>query len=314
MLIDMRRNGEVSNPVRRAGACSAISVSRRAAIRQLGACGVALLAAACSAPAPVAPTPGEKAAPPLTIAMATSELVLGPNRLAMGLIGPDNQPIVDAQASVGFFQLDGTQGTKVSETAATYRWVEYRQRGVYVARTVFDHPGPWGVEVVARPTPQSPPVSARVTVEVRERGQSPMIGDQSRPTKSLTSADVTDLSAICSNAPPCSLHDQTIASAVQSGRPSLLAFATPGFCTSLTCAPQLGVVLELAQTYAGRAEFVHIEIYKEPRDRVLADAVTEWQLFTEPWTFIVDRTGVIRDRFEGIATAEELSSSLDLLV
>jgi hypothetical protein len=74
------------------------------------------------------------------------------------------------------------------------------------------------------------------------------------------------------------------------------------------------VVLELAQRYAGRAEFVHIEIYKEPRDRVLADAVTEWQLFTEPWTFIVDRTGVIRDRFEGIATAEELSSSLDLLV
>jgi hypothetical protein len=94
----------------------------------------------------------------------------------------------------------------------------------------------------------------------------------------------------------------------------VLAFATPGFCTSLTCAPQLGVVLELAQRYAGRAEFVHIEIYKDPRDRVLADAVTEWQLFTEPWTFIVDRTGVIRDRFEGIATAEELSSSLDLLV
>ena len=47
---------------------------------------------------------------------------------------------------------------------------------------------------------------------------------------------------------------------------------------------------------------------------VLADAVTEWQLVTEPWVFIVDRNGVIRDRFEGIATGEELSESLQPLI
>jgi hypothetical protein len=185
---------------------------------------------------------------------------------------------------------------------------------VYVTRAAFDRAGPWGLEVVARPTPDASPVAARVTLDVKERGPSPMIGDQARPTISLTAADVTDLSTICSNAPPCSLHGQTIASAVQSGRPSVLAFATPGFCTTLTCAPQLSVVLDLASRYAGRAEFVHIEIYKEPRDRVLADAVTEWQLITEPWTFMVDRNGVIQDRFEGIATAEELAESLDRLL
>jgi hypothetical protein len=314
MLTDMSTNEPVAEVARIFHSLNADLLTRRAALQRLAASGAALLATACSAPAAVTPTPQEKASPPLTIAMATSELVIGPNRLAMGLIGPDNQPIADAQATIGLYQLDGTQGTKVSETAATFRWVELRQRGVYVTRAAFNRAGPWGLEVLARPTPDAAPVSARVTLDVKDRGLAPMIGDPARPTRSLIETDVSDLTTICSNAPPCSLHGQTIAAAVQSGRPSVLAFATPGFCTTLTCAPQLNVVLELAQRYSGRAEFVHIEIYKEPRDRVLADAVTEWQLLTEPWVFIVDRNGVIRDRFEGIATAEELSESLELLL
>ncbi|MFN0070205.1 MAG: TlpA family protein disulfide reductase [Chloroflexota bacterium] len=289
-------------------------MTRRNALQQLGLGGMAALAAACTAPSavPSASTPSSavKPAPPLTIALANSELVVGPNRLAMGLIGPDNQPISDAQAVVSLYQLEGTQGTKVAEAEATYRWVEYRQRGVYVSRAAFDRPGPWGVEVVARVSPDSAPVVARVTVDIRERGHAPMIGDTARATRSLTATDVSDLTAICSNGPPCSLHGQSIAAAIQSGRPSLLAFATPGFCTTLTCAPQLSVVLDLAPRYTGRAEFVHIEIFKEPRDRVLADAVAEWQLLSEPWIFIVDRNGVIRDRFEGIATGDELAESL----
>jgi hypothetical protein len=314
MLTDMTENESTSGEVRIFDGAGPGRLTRRMALQRIGATGAVLLATACSAPIATTPTATPKSAPPLTIALATSELVVGSNRLAMGLIGPDNQPIVDAQATVGLYQLEGTQGTKVSESPATYRWVELRNRGVYVTRAAFDHAGPWGLEVAARPTPDAAPVTARVTIDVKERGTAPMIGDRARPTLSLTTADVTDLSTICSNAPPCSLHGQTIASAIQSGRPSVLAFATPGFCTTLTCAPQLSVVLELASQYVGRAEFVHIEIYKEPRDRVLADAVTEWQLVTEPWVFIVDRNGVIRDRFEGIATGEELSESLQSLI
>ena len=219
-----------------------------------------------------------------------------------------------SQAVMAFYELEGNQGTKRGELPAVYRWVEYRQRGVYVSRVMFDKPGPWGLEVVARATPEAAPVSARVTIDVKDHVTTPVIGDHARATRSLTVADVSDLATICSNAPPCSLHTLSIEQAVQSGRPSLLAFATPGFCTSLTCAPQLGVVLGLAPRYAGRAEFVHIEIYKEPRDRILADAVTEWQLMSEPWIFIVDRNGVIRDRYEGIATEDELIASLDAVL
>jgi hypothetical protein len=250
----------------------------------------------------------------MTIALANSEIVVGRNRVALGLIGADNQPIADAQAVVSFFQLDGAAATKRGEVMAPYQWVEHRQRGVYVARVDFDVVGPWGIEVVANRGNGAAPLVARANLAVMAEGRAPMIGEMARQTRTLTLADVSDPTLICSNAPVCPLHQQSLDAALQSGRPVMVAFATPGFCTSLTCAPLLGEVLALVPKYDGRAEIVHVEIYKEPRDRVLADAVVEWQLPSEPWVFVIDRQGRIADRIEGIATSNELSGVLDLVL
>ena len=38
--------------------------------------------------------------------------------------------------------------------------------------------------------------------------------------------------------------------------------------------------------------------------------VEEWHLPSDPWTFVVDRTGVVRDRFEGAAPIDELEPAL----
>jgi hypothetical protein len=42
----------------------------------------------------------------------------------------------------------------------------------------------------------------------------------------------------------------------------------------------------------------------------LVKTVDEWHLPSDPWTFIVDKTGIVRDRFEGSAPPEELEPSL----
>src|SRR5215212_7103897 len=125
-------------------------ITRRSALRRISASTLALAAAACGAREnQPAPTPIAKPAP-LTVALANSELVVGPNRVSLGFIGADNQPISDAEAVIGFYQIEGTTGTKRGEAPTAYRWIENRQRGVYVARTQFDAPGPWGLEVTAR--------------------------------------------------------------------------------------------------------------------------------------------------------------------
>ena len=43
---------------------------------------------------------------------------------------------------------------------------------------------------------------------------------------------------------------------------------------------------------------------------VLAPAVAEWGLPTEPWVFVVGADGVILGRFEGLVTREELRELL----
>jgi peroxiredoxin len=38
--------------------------------------------------------------------------------------------------------------------------------------------------------------------------------------------------------------------------------------------------------------------------------VEEWNLRSEPWTFVVDGDGIIRARFEGLTTRRELEAVL----
>jgi len=47
---------------------------------------------------------------------------------------------------------------------------------------------------------------------------------------------------------------------------------------------------------------------------VLADAVSEWRLPSEPWIFFVDRGGTIAERYDGIATAEEIQGAIARIV
>src|SRR5262249_43365777 len=145
--------------------------------------------------------------------------------------------------------------------------------------------------------------------DVLEHFSAPGYGEPAVRSASLTTADVGgDVSRVCTNQPPCELHTLSIAHALEDGqKPLVVLFATPALCTSATCGPQLDSVLQLHQSYGDRANFVHVEIYEYPFDgQRVAAAVQEWKLPSDPWTFVVDRTGIVRDRFEGTAPAEEI--------
>ncbi|MFN8522356.1 MAG: hypothetical protein U0821_04540 [Chloroflexota bacterium] len=256
------------------------------------------------APAPTAVAAAKPTVGPRPV-LANSELVLGRNRLTVGLIGEGNRPVTDADVAFGLFQLEGAQGTKRAETRALFRWVEVESKGVYAAPVQFDAPGKWGIEVTAT-WPNRPAVTGRITVDVRERGAAPMIGTLPPRSKSPVAADVKDRSAICSATPPCDLHDVSIDAAVASGKPSVVLFASPGFCVTATCAPELGSVLELQKSRPNGVNYVHIEVWKDPRSQVVSDTMGEWGLQSEPWVFFLDGKGAVVDRFEGVATAGEL--------
>jgi hypothetical protein len=283
--------------------------TRRAALAQLGAVAATAALAACqpSGTSP-SPTPAASKAGP-TLVLATSELVVGRNRFAVGILDEGNKPIVEAPVTFSFFQLAGDQATKRAEAPATFRWVEQKAKGIYTASVTFDASGRWGVEAAL--TRDAGKTVVRAPFEVQQQGSAPTIGAPAIRSKNPTVNDVRDPSEICTAAPPCALHTLSLDQLIGLGRPSLILFASPGFCSSQTCAPQLEVVLGLRPRYADRIGFAHVEIYKDPRNGVLADAVNEWHLPSEPWTFFVDSAGTIVERFDGIVTPDEIQPVLD---
>jgi glutathione peroxidase-family protein len=42
----------------------------------------------------------------------------------------------------------------------------------------------------------------------------------------------------------------------------------------------------------------------------VSPTVTEWNLRSEPWIFVVDADGMVRARFEGLTTRAELEAAL----
>jgi hypothetical protein len=299
-----------------------MALSRRQAARLLIG-GAALTLAACqnstAASPPVAPTAANPLVKPktsgadLVALQASSELAKGHNRFAIGLLDAKNLPVTTGQLKVEFFKLktDGT-GEKRSESAAIFRSVGGQSKGVWVSSTEFNETGQWGAQAALTQDNASPRM-ARMNFDVKDKFSAPGYGDPAVRSASLTERDVGgDVSHICTNQPPCELHTLSIAQALEDGqKPLLVSFATPALCTSATCGPELDAVLQLHKAYGDRANFIHVEIYEYPFDgQHVAKAVDEWHLPSDPWTFVVDRTGIVRDRFEGAAPFEELEPSL----
>lgn len=303
-----------------------MSVTRRQAARLIFgglALGMGLpLLAACQGasaptPAPTAVNPLVKPKPAagadLTALQASSELALGRNRFTLGLLDARNQPVTSGTVRLEFFKLkaDGT-GEKKSDATAIFRSVGGQSKGVWAAPVEFGETGPWGAQISVGGGSDAPRVT-RMNFEVRDKFSAPGYGDPAVRSATPTDRDVGgDLAKLCTNQPPCTLHTLSVARALESGqKPLVAAFATPALCTSATCGPELDAVLALHATYGERANFVHVEIYQYPFDGAkVAPAVDEWHLPSDPWIFIVDKTGIVRDRFEGAAPADEIEPAL----
>ena len=240
--------------------------------------------------------------------IATSELVVGPNRMALGLL-ENNVPINDAAQTtvkVRYYRLAGEQGTLVGEEDARFYGENLGARGTFVAHPSFDTAGNWGMEIVAQ-RPNQQPLTLRTTVEVKERASAPKIGDPAPQSKTPTARDVSDLRTISSDADPDPrFYQLSVAEAVSSGKPSLILFATPGYCETAVCGPGVDVLGRLVDQFGDAINVVHVEVYQLPYAGKTVSVMQEWGLPSEPWLFLVDADGKIAGRYEGGITYQEL--------
>jgi hypothetical protein len=195
--------------------------------------------------------------------------------------------------------------------------------GIYKAQLTFDEAALYGVQVNVEGQDEVPQ-GLRVLVQVLEEARGIQVGDAAPASDTPTADEVEDLSTIDSDDPPNpEFHDQSIADAVASGRPTVVVFATPAFCTSRLCGPMVDVILSVYPQFSDRVNFVHVEpfvldaegqVVTEGDMFVDSPTFAEWQLTTEPITFVIGADGVVAFRFDGITTQAELSSALDAVL
>ena len=267
----------------------------------------------------------------LQVLLTTSELVVGQNRLAFGLL-KDGKLLADARVVVRVYVLEGEDARLVTEAPARYQRLEVIEagkrihihpdgtrhvhgdatdvQGIYVAQMTFPRPGTWGLEVLAQ-SGGGAAESARLSVSALAAPLAPLVGTPAPRSRNRIASDVSDLTQIDSSDPPDPrLHRTRIADAIAQGKPQVIVFATPRYCTSRVCGPVVDIVRTLIPTYGDRVAFIHEEIWESGTLQKLSPTVEEWNLRSEPWIFIVDGEGIVRARFEGVTTRRELEAAL----
>jgi hypothetical protein len=267
----------------------------------------------------------------LQVLLTTSELVVGQNRLAFGLLR-DGRLLADARVAVRVYAIEGEDARLVAEMAARYHRLEVIEggkrvhihpdgsrhvhgdatdvQGIYVAQVTLPRSGTWGLEVLAQSS-NGAVESARLSVGVLVASLAPMVGTPAPRSRNRVASDVSDLRQIDSSDPPDPrLHRTRIADAIAQSKPQVIVFATPRHCTSRVCGPVVDIVRTLIPTYGDRVAFIHEEIWETGSLQKFSSTVEEWNLRSEPWIFVVDGTGMVRARFEGVTTRRELEAAL----
>ena len=184
--------------------------------------------------------------------------------------------------------------------------------GIYVA--TIDTPAPGTYWFLAEPV-GGRKVQALGNVVVRKRSKAPSVGDRAiasrTPTLESTGGDLTALTT--SRRPDRALYRTSIAEAMAAHAPFVVSFATPQFCQTRTCGPVVDVVSAVRKRVRAPGwRFIHVEIYEDNDPAKGVNRwVAQWRLPTEPFTFVVDRTGVIRTKLEGAFSAAELERAVE---
>jgi hypothetical protein len=262
----------------------------------------------------------------LVVAPAAQDFEVGPNRYPFGVFTVGNEQIDDADAALYFARDENSpvQGPLPAQVSSLETKPAYRAAGtegpgeattVYVVPKVnFDRPGPW-LAIAMLKGPHGLEASRVPSPVIRRRSSVPGVGDRPPAIHTPTAASVGgDLAKIDTRVPPDQMHEVDFADALGK-KPTVLVFATPALCQSRVCGPVVDIAQQVADEYKGEANFIHMEVYNEnDAGKGIRPQLEAFNLRTEPWTFLIDRGGVIRNRIEGAYGVFELEHAMKSIV
>jgi hypothetical protein len=258
----------------------------------------------------------------LVVSPTESVLTPGRNRFGFGVFTVDHQQITDADVAI--YAAPGphapAQGpftagveslaTESAFTAQTTSDDPDAAKAVYVTDLMLDKPGEWRLIALVRRGDEVSSTRLLGSTVVDPHDSIPAPGEATPRIHTPTVDDVGDVSDIDTRVPHDTMHDVDLADALGK-KPVVLMFATPALCVSRVCGPVVDIAEQVKADHAD-VDFIHMEIYNDnDANKGLRPQVRDFNLRTEPWTFVIDRNGRIDTRIEGALSAEELEQAVD---
>ena len=306
------------------GAGTAISSIRAAAAGLLCAAAVGLVIACGGAPDADRPRPddhqlveGPTSQGGFQAILGTDDLSPGRHRLGFVLISPRgvvSEPVVRVTLYAGG---PGAEREVAGPLEATYQPWPVGSRGLYTTFVELSAAGTHRLSIEA-PAGDGGVEIVELTFDVAEDTSAPSVGEKAVRSVTKIAADVASPTELTTG----SLYDPdlyriTLADAIDNDRPVVVVFASPAFCINAVCGPQVEVLSELQEAYGERANFVHVDLYDNPHEiqgdleqAVISQAVWDWNLPSNEWTFVIDVEGRVSARFEAFATFSEIEREL----
>tara|TARA_X000001036_G_scaffold392134_1_gene390806 strand:+ start:2386 stop:3213 length:828 start_codon:yes stop_codon:yes gene_type:complete len=247
----------------------------------------------------------------LSIIVISSDHSVGENILNFAILDQDGNQITNELKKIVIKNIDSNKEKSINSTYQIW----FEGKGAYKSNLYFEESG-FHELIIYFDNYES-----KAIFNVNKKSTTPEIGQRPPDIKTLFTNTKSELYKITSDPnPEPDFYNLSYEDSIKNLKPTVILFSTPALCVSGTCGPILNNLKKVKINY-DKYNFIHIEVYKNFIGKTLRDLdsleVTEpvmtWGLPTEPWIFFLDGNGILRSKFEGYMTENEMILELNIL-
>jgi hypothetical protein len=261
------------------------------------------------------------------LALTEEDFQPGVNRLGFGLFTKSQEQITNTPVAI-YIQAQGggkVYGPYVAREESLQVNPPYLSETVkkdpdaakFVYATTVHFPKAGKYNVLGAVDLNGKLVPTGIGLKVSAHDTIPAVGDKPPMISTPTVKSVNgDIASIDTRSPHDDMHDVNFRDVVGK-KPVVLLFATPLLCQSRVCGPVTDIAEEVKHTdpAAKDVAFIHMEVYNQNNaNKGYRPQLQAFHLQTEPWAFVLDKSGRISTRFEGAFSKAELEAAIQKAV
>ena len=249
------------------------------------------------------------------VVMPTNEYSLGFNRIVFSIINNEGS---ESQKPLSVSVENIKTNKLYTIDPVFYKWPN-KNGGFYVLNTIFVNEGSYFINI--NDLTDSDFIYKK-KINITDNELTPKLGELIPVLNNKIITDTQDISEITSDSEPdYDFYQYKLSEVLNNDKLIIVFFLSPNFCKTATCFPQLDVLKNLKSKYHDKIIFIHVEVYENPHlikgninNAKISSALNEWNIKSEPYTFLIDKNNYLFRKFQGYVSFEEIENYIVNLI